>query len=191
MADLDVVDAKLADDHLAAALVWPHTSPSTTMRGYRLMANGLRANAHLRLGELANAQAALERRRGYAAERYAASGVAEHLRGLALVEARLADVAHERKDIAATNHWLDLALADARAWQKKSGTALHADNLDLLRFAADLRLDGQLQLAFDLAAPARPRRRAAGLDARPRLPRPPALARGRRRALGAPGEMTL
>ncbi len=152
VADLDVVDQKLADDTLAAALVWPHTTPATTLRGYRLMASGLRANAHLRLGELDRAQTALERRRGLAADRLAATKLDEHLRGLGLVEARLADVAHDRKDAAAANRWLGLALADADAWQKHTGVPLHSDALDLLRFAAELRLDGQLTLTLDLPA---------------------------------------
>ncbi|HEY2749376.1 MAG TPA: hypothetical protein VGL86_32380 [Polyangia bacterium] len=152
VADLDVVDGKLADDALGAALAWPHTTPATTLRGYRLMATGLRANAHLRLGELDRAQAALERRRALAAGRLGATKLDEHLRGLGLVEARLADVAHDRKDVAAANRWLGLALADADRWQQHTGVPLHADALDLLRFAAELRLDGQLTLALDLPA---------------------------------------
>ena len=152
VADLDVVDGKLANDAIATALRWPHTTPETTLRGYRLMAAGLRANAHLRLGELDRAQAALERRRALAADRYAATKLDEHLRGLALVEARLADVAHDRQDAAAANHWLGLALDDADAWQRHTGVPLHTDSLDLLRFAAALRLDRQLTLTIDLPA---------------------------------------
>ena len=150
LSDLDLVDRGLAGDKLADVLVFPHTTPATTLRNYRLMASGLRANAELRLGKLDAAVVTLERRRALAAERYAATAVDEHLRGLALVEARLADVARERHDLAAANHWLGLAYADARAWRKKTGVPLHNDNLDLLRLAADMRLDGQLQIFADL-----------------------------------------
>ncbi|HEX8953547.1 MAG TPA: hypothetical protein VF945_16940, partial [Polyangia bacterium] len=150
VADLDVVDAKLRDAKEAPRLEWPHTTPQTTLRGYRMIAAGLRANAHLTLGELDRAQAALERRRTLAVERLAATGIDEHLRGLGLVEARLADVARDRRDFAAANRWLGLALAHADAYQKKTGVPLHADQLDLLRFAAELRLDGNLQLGIDL-----------------------------------------
>ncbi|MGZ3408648.1 MAG: hypothetical protein ACXVAN_19490, partial [Polyangia bacterium] len=101
VADLDAVDGALRDDRQAPHLEWPHTSAATTLRGYRLIASGLRANAHLRLGELDAAEAALEHRRALAAERLAATGLDEHLRALALTEARLADVARDRRDPAA------------------------------------------------------------------------------------------
>ncbi|HWE26830.1 MAG TPA: hypothetical protein VHB97_02460, partial [Polyangia bacterium] len=120
---------------------------------------GLRANAHLALGELAAAAAALERRRALAVDRLAATGIDEHLRGLGLVEARLADVARDRRDDAAANRWLGLALDRADTWQRRTGVPLHGDQLDLLRFAAELRLDGQLDLAIDL-----PRRLDAAVD---------------------------
>jgi cellulose synthase operon protein C len=150
VADLDVVDAKLRDDHEAPLLEWPHTTPATTLRGYRMIAAGLRANAHYKLGELDDAAAALERRRALALERYAATRIDEHLRGLGLVEARLADVARDRHDVAGANRWLGLALDRADTWQRRTGVPLHADQLDLLRFAAQLRLDRQLTLALDL-----------------------------------------
>ena len=100
VADLDVVDAALRDDRAAAALEWPHTSPATTLRGYRLIAAGLRANAAPAARRARRRAGALERRRALAVERLAATGLDEHLRGLALVEARLADVARDRHDVA-------------------------------------------------------------------------------------------
>ena len=150
VADLDVVDGKLRDDHEAPRLEWPHTTAATTLRGYRMIAAGLRANAHLALGELDAASAALERRRALAVDRLAKSGIDEHLRGLGLVEARLADLARDRHDDAGANRWLGLALDHADALQKRTGVPLHADSLDLLRFAAELRLDRKLTLTLDL-----------------------------------------
>jgi len=150
VADLDVVDGALRDDRAGPALEWPHTTRETTLRGYRLIAAGLRANAHLKLGELAAAQATLERRRALAVERLKSTGLDAHLRGLGLVEARLADVARDRHDVAAANRWLRLALDDTRAYRHKLGLPLLADQLDLIRFAAELRLDGQLQLPLKL-----------------------------------------
>jgi hypothetical protein len=150
VADLDVVDAKLRDDREAPRLEWPHTTAETTLRGYRMIAAGLRANAHLKLGELDAAAAALEHRRQLAVDRFAAASIDEHLRGLGLVEARLADLSRDRHDVAAANRWLGFALDRADSWQKRTGVPVHSDQLDLLRFAAELRLDRQLQLTLDL-----------------------------------------
>jgi hypothetical protein len=159
VADLAFVDSKLRDDRQAPRLEWPHTSAATTLRGYRMIAAGLRANAHLRLGELDAAQAALERRRALAAERLAATGLDEHLRGLALVEARLVDVARDRHDPAAATRWLGAALDHIEEYQRKTGVPLLTDRFVLLRFGAELRLDQQLQQPLDL-----PRRLAATVD---------------------------
>ncbi|MCA1664767.1 MAG: hypothetical protein LC659_10935 [Myxococcales bacterium] len=76
------------------------------MRDYRMIAAGLRANAHLALGDLDAAAAALERRRAVAIDRFVASRIDEHLRGLALVEACLADLARDRHDVAGANRCL-------------------------------------------------------------------------------------
>ena len=150
VADLDVVDRRLGDDREAPRLEWPHTSAATTLRAYRMIAAGLRANADLALGELDAASAALERRRALAIDRFAKSGIDEHLRGLGLVEARLADVARDRRDVAGANRWLGFALDRADTWQHRTGVPVNGDQLDLLRFAAELRLDRQLTLTLDL-----------------------------------------
>lgn len=159
LTDLDDVDRQLADVHVTPLLRWPHASPESVARAYRLIASGLRANAHLRLGELAAASSALQRRRTLAAERFAVTGLDEHLRALTLVEARLADVARDRGDVAGSGHWLGLALDHADAYVKKTGVPLHADQLDVLRLAAELRLDRGLELQIDL-----PRRLADAYD---------------------------
>ena len=150
VADLDAVDAGLRDAALAPSLRWPHTSAATTLRSYRLIAAGLRANADLRLGELDAAAQALERRRALAVERLEATGLDEHLRSLGLVEARLVDVERDRHDWVAANRWLGLALDHADAYQRRTGVQLRTDQLDLLRLASELRLDHRLTLKLDL-----------------------------------------
>jgi hypothetical protein len=159
VADLDVVDGALRDAAQAPRLEWPHTSAATTLRGYRLIAAGLRANAHLRLGELDAAAAALERRRALAAERLAQTGLDEHVRALALVEARLADLARDRHDAAGATRWVGLALDHVDDYQRKTGVPQLTDRFVLLRIGAELRLDRQLVRELDL-----PRRLAATVD---------------------------
>jgi hypothetical protein len=150
LADLDAVDGQLADSRVTPELRWAHASPEAVVRAYGIIAAGLRANAHLRLGELGAASSALQRRRALAAERFAASGLDEHLRALTLVEARLADLERDRGNSAGAAHWLDLALDHADAYASKTGIPLHVDQLDLLRLAAELRLDKGLELKIDV-----------------------------------------
>jgi hypothetical protein len=145
LADLDVVDEKLGESRVQRELRWAHTRPAAVLRSYRLIASGLRANGHLKLGQLEQAGRALEQRRALLAARFDESKLDEHLRALTLVEARLADVAHDRGDGAAAVKWLKLALGHADDYVKKTGVPLHGDQLDLLRFAAELRLDPALR----------------------------------------------
>ena len=98
---------------------------------------------------------------------------------LGLVEARLADVARDRHDVAGANRWLGLALDRRRRLPAQDRRAAARRQLDLLRLAADLRLDGQLtQLAARICRTAStspsatwppratrlPRRTSAGLE---------------------------
>jgi hypothetical protein len=145
IADLTFVDERLGDKRVQEQLRWAHTSPAAVLQSYRLIASGLRANAHLALGELAAASQALAARRELAAARLKHSGLDDHLRALTLVEARLADVARDRGDNPEAVRWLKLALGHADEYVKKTGVPLHGDQLDLLRFAAELRLDSQLK----------------------------------------------
>ena len=103
----------------------------------------------MRLGELDAAAVALERRRTLALQRLGATALDEHLRALGLVEARLADIARDRRDAAGASRWLGLAIDHADAYQRRTGVPLHVDRLDLLRLGAELRLDRQLDLKLD------------------------------------------
>jgi hypothetical protein len=150
LADLDHVDRRLGDRPLRAALTWPHTPPDEVLRAYRLIAAGLRTNAHRGLGELAAASRALEERRALAELRFERSKLDEHLRALTLVEARLADLARDRSDAAAAAKWVRSALAHADEYVRRTGVQLHADQLDLLRFAAELSLSTGERLKLKL-----------------------------------------
>jgi hypothetical protein len=150
LTDLDAVDHELADPKMLSILLWPHTTPDTTLRGYRLIASGLRANAHLMLGELDGAARALETRQALAQVRWEKTQIDEHLRALALVEARLCDVARDRKNSDDAAKWLKAALGHADDYVKKTGVTLHVDQLDLLRMAAELYFATGVKLKLKL-----------------------------------------
>ena len=146
------LDRLLADPALVATLKWPHTAPDAVERGYKLIASGLRANAHLALGELDPAARALEIRAQLAEARLAKSGLDEHLRALALVEARLGDVARDRKKPDEAARWLSAALDHADQYLQKTGVPLTADQLDVLRLGAELALATGQKLKQELPA---------------------------------------
>jgi hypothetical protein len=150
LADLDIVDRELGDPKMLSILNWPHTTPDVTLRGYQLIASGLRANAHLMLGELDGAARALEKRQALALLRYEKSQLDEHLRALALVEARLFDVARDRKSSEDSAKWIEAALAHADDYVKKTGVNLHVDQLDLLRMGAELYFSTGAKLKLKL-----------------------------------------
>ena len=159
-------------------LAWPHTTPAATLRSYRLIATGLRANAHLRLGELDAAQAALERRRTLVAERLAATGLDEHLRALGLVEARLASVARERHDAAGATRWLRLAFHDVHSLREEDAGA--AAGRPLRAFAARLRAAPRQAAGRRQAQPAARARARRSIRSRP-----PAIRRSATTAVGS------
>ncbi len=142
LADLEFVDGQLADPRVLGTLKWPHTTPEAVERGYRLIASGLRANAHLALGELDGAAGALETRQRLAQARLTQSGIDEHLHALTLVEARLAEVAHDRRQPDEAARWLRAALGHADQYVQQTGVGLVADQLDVLRLGAELALAG-------------------------------------------------
>jgi hypothetical protein len=138
LADLDGVDRALADPGLH--LEWPHTRPEEVLRSYRLIAAGLRANAWILRGDLAAATRALEARRELSQLRFTQSDSDEHLRALALVEARLAQLQRDRQKLDEASRWVQAALAHADDYVRRTGVKLHADQLDVLRLAAELSL---------------------------------------------------
>jgi hypothetical protein len=148
--DVAAVETGLGDERLAKVLEWPHVAPEETLRSYRLIAAGLRGKAHRRLGDLAGAERALEARQALVKQRLDRTGVDEHLRALALVEAQLADVARERGDAKRAADWIKKALAHSDEFVKRTGVPLDADQLDLLWLATELRLATGQKLGFNL-----------------------------------------
>ena len=155
LADLDVVDARIGEPAIQELLLWPHNSAAATLRGYKLIASGLRANADISLHQLDDAARALDQRRAVLVEQQKQAPLDARLRALALVHARLADVERDRGNAVASARWLKLALKDADAFVKKSGVPLNTEQLDILRFAAELRLDHGLGLRLHINMPRR------------------------------------
>jgi hypothetical protein len=152
LEDLAEVDRGLSDPAVATALRWPQTRPEEAARAYRLIAAGLRANASRALGQLDDTQRALEERRAAFLARLADTDRDEDVQALTLVEARLADVAAERRDLDGAGAWLGHGLGHADALAKRTHAAVDPGQLDVLLFAAQLRsLEGG-RIPFDLAA---------------------------------------
>lgn len=150
LEDLVFVEGRLDDPALARTLAWPRTPRPEVLRAYRAIAAGLRAQAHRALGELPEAARALELRRRVVKAQFRRSGLDEHLRALALVEAQLADLARERKDPPRAVTWLRRALLHADEYVKRTKVPLESEQLDLLWMAAELRLETGVKLRFNL-----------------------------------------
>jgi hypothetical protein len=152
LEDLTEADRGLADPAVTAALRWPQTRPEEVLRAYRLIAAGLRANASRALGRLDDAQRALEIRRALFVGRLADRDRDEDVQALTLVEARLADVAAERRDLDGAGAWLGHGLGHADALVARTHAPVDPGQLDVLLFAAQLRTLAHARIPFDLAA---------------------------------------
>jgi len=150
LEDLEVVDAALKDPALTITLRWPHASPEHVLRSYRLIALGLRANAHLKLGELDAASLALSDRRDLFTAQHAVSDRVEHVREVTLTEARLAANAAERRDLADAAKWVGRALDHADSLVGRSHGAVDPDQLAVLWLAAELGARAHAPISFDL-----------------------------------------
>ena len=151
LEDLDLVDKGLNDPSLTADLRWPHSEPEQVLRTYRLLAAGLRANACLELGEFEAAGQALQVRRALFLERLADSDRDEHLREVALVEARLADNAAARNDLRDAGRWVGLALDHADKLVDRTHGNVDPDQLAVVKLAAELGARAHAPLSFDLS----------------------------------------
>jgi tetratricopeptide (TPR) repeat protein len=149
--DLDAVDARLMDPALVSALQWPHSDPDQVLRTFRLIASGLRANAAQKLGELAAAGRALSARRDLFLDQFERSDRDEDLRAVALVEARLADNAGERKDLPAAGRWIGQALDHADLLVARTKATLDPDQLAVLLLAGELGTRAHTPIPFDLS----------------------------------------
>ena len=150
LADLDVVDAGLADPASAARLQWPRADPDQVLRTYRLIAAGLRADASQRLGDAAAAARALGARRELLVQQLGKTGSDRDLRALTLSEARLAESAGQRGERAEAARWLGRALDHADALVSRTHAPLHPDQLAVLRLAGELGARERVAMPFDL-----------------------------------------
>lgn len=148
LEELGHVDRELP----GAAVTWPHHTPEQTLRGYRLIAAGLRANAELALGRPEAARQALEQRRTLFAEQAEEVQRDADLRALALAELRLAENAVALNDEAAAARWLGEALQHADQFVEKTHAEVDVSQLDVLLFAAQLDAGGKTKMPFDLKA---------------------------------------
>lgn len=120
-----------------------------------LLLDGLRAQAHFALGQLAEAATAMTRRRDGLALRLERGKLDEDRLDLASAEAQLALYAYRRKQDGDALGHLDAALRYWDAWSAATGTPIEATGLAILAGYADLHLFGGVGLArlgFDLPA---------------------------------------
>lgn len=150
LADLDAFDAALAAPEMKDALRWPHTPQEEVLRSYRMLAAGLRGQAHRSRGEVEAASRALAVRHELIKQRFDQTKLDEHLPVLTLVEAQLAEAGTARGDSAAAARWLREALAHADTAVRHAQVPISTDQLALLWFAAELRLSGNTALRIKL-----------------------------------------
>ncbi|MCP3140329.1 hypothetical protein [Pyxidicoccus xibeiensis] len=150
LEDLDIVERELATPAVQATLKWPRATPRHVQRSYRIIAAGLRANAETQLGHLDAAARALEQRRALFLERFDESDRDEDIGAVTLAELRLAENAVDRREPAQAARWLGMAMAHADTLRERTHAPVHAGQLDVLWFAAQLQSEGAAQLPFDV-----------------------------------------
>jgi tetratricopeptide (TPR) repeat protein len=150
LEDLAIVDRDMANPAVQATLSGKHATPQHVQRSYRIIAAGLRANAETRLGHLDAAVRALEQRRALFLERFAESDRDEDLGAVTLAELQLAENAVDRQDTAQAARWLGQAMAHADTLLERTHAPVYAGQLNALWFAAQLHLEGNTQLPFNV-----------------------------------------
>jgi hypothetical protein len=101
--------------------------------------------------ELAAAGRALSARRDLFLDQFERSDRDEDLRAVALVEARLADNAGERKDLPAAGRWIGQALDHADLLVARTKATLDSDQLAVLLLAGELGTRAHTPIPFDLS----------------------------------------
>jgi cellulose synthase operon protein C len=150
LADLDAVDARLGHPTSTATLQWPHATPAHVARAYRLIADGLRANAERKLGHLDAEMRAIAARRAILDDRRGETNRVEIEREEMLAEAQLAWNASERRDVVAAGEWLRRALARADHLRARASGTSSREELDVLWLAAELTVSSGTTLVADL-----------------------------------------
>jgi hypothetical protein len=151
LVDLDYVETRLGDSKVVATLQWPHATLEHVVRAYRLIANGLRANANRELGHLDAEAQAIGARRAILDEQLHETNRVEIEREEMLAEAQLALNASQRRDAAATGDWLGRALARADDIHARANGVSDKEQLDVLWLAAELTVSMKTGLVPDLA----------------------------------------
>lgn len=150
LADLDYVDARLADERTIATLRWPHATAEHVARAYRLITAGLRANANRELGRYDMAARAIDARRAILEERLRETNRPEIEREEMLTLAQLALNANQLHDVAAARDWLGRALSRADDLRARAHGVSDREQLDVLRLAAALTVSMKAPLVLDL-----------------------------------------
>ncbi len=151
--DLSGVERELADSDRLKGLIWPNGSSEGVSRTYRVLANGLRAQAYGKLHRLDAAAQAIAVQHTLLLERLKKSGERTDVqRQVLLSEARLAMNAGARNDVAAAREWVTKALATSDDLEARGLGAIDADQLDVLRMAAELAVSMRAPLVPDLSA---------------------------------------
>jgi hypothetical protein len=148
-------------EHLAAAETLLAAAPLVPMEGpygrylppsgvppgdHRLHLAGLRAQAHFAAGQLAEATAAMTRRRDGIAARLARTDVDEDRLDLAHAEAQLALYAHRARQPDRALAHVEAALRVWDQWSESTGTPVEDTGLALLAAYAELHLFDRLPL---------------------------------------------
>lgn len=156
LVDLTRLELELA--HPAAPAVLPapgsRATPSQALRAQRIVASGLRAQAHARLGHFEEAALALEERRGLFVAQFSETDRDEDLRALMLTELQLAENAVDRSDAPRVARWLGQALRRADALARRAGVPLDVGQLNTLWFAAQWQEGLTVQTGRADSAPA-------------------------------------
>lgn len=154
LAELDLLEADLNRPAIQAALRprGGHASSAQTLQTFRLMAAGLRANAHTQQDELEAAHQALSGKRALLRAKAHETGLPEDLRALTLAALQLAENAVDRQDMAQAARYLGEALGSADALSALSQAPVDPVQLNVLWFAAQLQSTGAVVLPFDVAA---------------------------------------
>ncbi|HEX8789399.1 MAG TPA: hypothetical protein VF765_00505 [Polyangiaceae bacterium] len=157
LSELDALERQFGDPARAAELRWGHAPLTVVIRGYRLIAEGLRASAYRELGRPDDEARAIEERRAILAERFAATKRTEYELATMLAETQLALNAADRRDAAAAASWLQQALAHADDLLARAHGQVDGPELDVLWAAAQIGVSMGTNLVPDLA----PRLKAA------------------------------
>jgi hypothetical protein len=151
LQDLDQAQHQLDDANRTVALKWPHASLDHVLRTYRLIADGLRAQAYRELKQPDAEGQATAARQALLQDRLGRTNRAEDERAAMLADAQLALNAGTRRDRAGAASWLAKALALADDLRARAHGEIDKDPLDVVWLAAHLTTEMGVPLVPDLS----------------------------------------